>query len=447
MPMAYKRKIGFERTTPPAPKRPAKKSRLRKRRIFMAAALTLVVITIAVAIQILIPARKPAAVPEPLPPPEAKKKSLPLKVTEETIQKGQTISKILSGYGFSPAEIDRLKNQVKEQVKPALNLNKIIAGQTMKFAVDAGGVVQSIEYALDDENFLFITREGSAFKAERKKYPFEYRVAYISGTIEDNPSNAVLARGENESLAIQMTDLFSWDIDFYTELREGDSFRMVYEKKFLDGKFSGYGNILAAEFICQGKKFQAFRFVYPDTKKADHFDREGKSVRKEFLRSPFLYTPRITSRFSSSRLHPIRKVYRAHFGVDYGAPIGTRVQATADGVVTFASSKAASGRMVRIRHKNSYETLYLHLSKITVKEGDRVTGGQKIGEVGSSGESTGPHLDYRVKQGGSYVNPLSWKFQPVAPLRPEFKDAFKKEVETYELLLDAPLMIRRAFSR
>jgi murein DD-endopeptidase MepM/ murein hydrolase activator NlpD len=133
--------------------------------------------------------------------------------------------------------------------------------------------------------------------------------------------------------------------------------------------------------------------------------------------------------------------------VDYGAPIGTRVQATADGVVTFAGSRAASGRMVRIRHKNSYETLYLHLSKITVREGDRVTGGQKIGEVGSSGESTGPHLDYRVKQGGSYVNPLSWKFQPVAPLRPEFKDAFKKEVVTYELWLDAPLMIRRAFSR
>jgi murein DD-endopeptidase MepM/ murein hydrolase activator NlpD len=213
---------------------------------------------------------------------------------------------------------------------------------------------------------------------------------------------------------------------------------MAFEKKFLDGKFSGYGEILAAEFICQGKTFQAFRFVYPDTKKSDYFDAGGKSLRKQFMKSPLPYA-RITSRFSYSRLHPIHKVYRAHYGVDYGAPVGYPVRATADGTVTFAGWNGASGRMVRIRHKNSYETMYLHLQQILVKLGDRVSGGQDIGTVGSSGESTGPHLDYRIKQGGSYINPLSQRFSPVEPLRAEFKDAFGQEVKSYLVLLDAPL--------
>jgi murein DD-endopeptidase MepM/ murein hydrolase activator NlpD len=404
-----------------------------KIRIFASA-----IIVVAVVAAILITGKKkpPPIEPEPAVAP-SESESLALKTSEQVIRSGQTLSDILTGRNFTPEEIHRMK----EQVKPVFNLNKIITGRRMRFTVDAAGITQSLEYSLDDKRYLTITREGSGFKAAIKEYPFETRTAFIWGTIEDNPINSFRQKNEKDVLAIRMTDLFAWDIDFYTELRQGDSFRMIYEKRFLEGRFVDYGEILAAEFICQGKKFQAFRFEYADTKKSDHFDRNGKSVRKEFLRSPLPYA-RITSRFSSRRLHPIRKVYRAHYGVDYGAPIGTPVQATGDGIVTFAGWSGASGRMVRIRHKNNYETMYLHLQKIYVKKGDRVTGGKTIiGTVGSSGESTGPHLDYRIKQGGSYVNPLSWKFLPVAPLRPEFKDAFKKEVEKYEILLDAPLML------
>ena len=386
------------------------------------------------------PKRRPAE-PTAAPIPAAPA-SPALAVTEQIIRKGQTISDLLGRRGFSNEEIHRLK----EQVKPVFNLDRIVAGRRIRFRSEPGSFVRAVEYEIDDEAYLVIDLEGADFRAEKKKIPFETRVAYIDGAIEDNPINAFGVQGEKAELAIAMTDLFAWDIDFYSELRKGDSFRIVYEKHFLDGAFVRYGAILAAEFICQGKKYEAFRFAYPDTRKADFFDREGKSCRKEFLRSPLPYA-RITSRFSFSRLHPIHKVYRAHFGVDYGAPLGYPVHATADGTVTFAGTNGASGRMVTIRHKNSYETMYLHLQQINVKKGDAVSGGQAIGAVGSSGESTGPHLDYRVKQGGSYVNPLSWKFQPVAPLRPEFKDEYRQEVRKYDLLLNAPRILRSVVSR
>lgn len=346
------------------------------------------------------------------------------------------MSDILPKYDFPRAEVQKLG----EEVKPVWNLKKIIVGHEMRFYSDPAGKVQSIEYDIDDRRYLTIERKGGRFQASIKEFPFETKLAFISGTILDNPINAVLQRNEQGVLALALAEIFAWDIDFYTELRKGDSFRMVFEKKFLDGKFSSYGEVLAAEFICQGRPFEAYRFVYPDTKKADYFEADGKSLRKEFMKSPLPYA-RITSRFSYSRLHPIHKVYQAHYGVDYGAPIGYPVRSTADGIVIFAGWNGAAGRMVRIRHRNSYETMYLHLQQILVKVGNRVTSGQDIGTVGSSGESTGPHLDYRIKQGGNYINPLSQRFSPVAPLRPEFRESLGQEVKKYLVLLDAPAFV------
>lgn len=371
-----------------------------------------------------------------------------LKADEIVIERGQSLAKILSRRGFTNPEIDRLRTEAKARVMPPVDLGKIVAGRRLRFRTDAAGTVQVIEYLIDAEGFLRIAREGPGFKAERIDYAFETRIEHVSGAIEDNPINAVTEKGESAALAITMTGLFAWDIDFYAELRQGDAFRMVVEKRYLDGKFADYGNILAAEFICQGRRFEAFRYEIPDpakpgAAKADYFDREGKSVRKEFLRSPLPYA-RITSRFSASRLHPVRKVYRAHYGVDYGAPVGTPVQATADGVAVAAGWSGAAGNMVRVRHANNYETMYLHLSRVYVKKGDRVSGGKTIvGLVGSTGESTGPHLDYRIKQGGSYVNPLSWKFQPQSPLPAEHKERFAARVLGYDFLLDAPLRLAR----
>jgi murein DD-endopeptidase MepM/ murein hydrolase activator NlpD len=370
------------------------------------------------------------------------------KTDEIVIEKGQSLAKILSRRGFTNAEIDQIRTEVRTRLKPPLDLGKIVAGRRLRFHTDAAGIVRVIEYFADGDGFVRIARDGSGFRAERIDYVFETRLAHVFGVIEDNPIHAVMEKGESAALAITMTDLFAWDIDFTTELRRGDSFRMVVEKRTLDGKFADDGNIIAAEFICQGKKFEAFRYEIPDparpgAMKADFYDREGRSVRKEFLRSPLPYA-RITSRFSYRRLDPIAKVDLAHYGVDYGAPIGTPVQATADGVVVSAGWNGGAGNMVHLRHMNSYETMYLHLSRIYVTPGEWVTGGKTIvGLVGSTGESTGPHLDYRIKQGGTYVNPLSWKFQPQSPLPAQYKEGFGAKVAAYDFLLDAPLRIGR----
>ncbi len=283
-------------------------------------------------------------------------------------------------------------------------------------------------------------------RAEMKHVPVEFRPALVAGTIEDSLIGALNRAGEMDSLAIDIVErCFGWDIDFNTDLRKGDSFRVLVEKRYLDGRFAGYRDILAAEFVNEGRVYRAFRYVYADTKAADYFDESGGSRRKDFLRSPIKFmTPRITSRFSASRLHPIYRIYRPHYGVDYAAPVGTPVQATADGEVTFAGRDGGAGNLVRMRHKNAYETAYLHLSGFGrgVRRGAQLKGGDIVGYVGSSGDSTGPHLDYRIYHHGSPVNPLGHKFKPAAPLRREFLEDYRRAVETLRTALGLPEIIR-----
>jgi murein DD-endopeptidase MepM/ murein hydrolase activator NlpD len=349
----------------------------------------------------------------------------------EAIPLGTTLSDMLIRHGFTEVEA----NSFYEEVKPVFDLRKVVADRTMRFFKDEAGTVQAVEYDVDDRRYLRVDRAGDRFLPGIIGYRFEIRPAFAAGTIEDILINALKKQGEKEVLALMMAELFAWDVDFNTELRVGDSFRLVFEKNFREGAFAGYGEILAAEFVCQGKSYEAFRFVYPDTNEADHFDAAGKSVRKEFLRSPLPYAAPITSRFTSSRLHPIYKVYRAHYGVDFGAPIGTPVRATGDGVVESTGWMGGAGRAIKVRHASGYVTMYLHLSRILVERGRRVRMGQTIGRVGSSGASTGPHLDYRILQNGSYINPLGRRFNPVAPLRKQYAEAFGKETERLRALL------------
>ena len=252
------------------------------------------------------------------------------------------------------------------------------------------------------------------------------------------------ALGEEDPLALAFAELFGWDVDFYIDLQPGDTFKVVVEKRYIEGRFAGDGNILAAELVNEGKVYRAYYFEPPDTKKPGYYSETGASMEKEFRRSPIKWA-RVTSRFTSRRLHPVRRVYAAHYGVDYAAPVGTPVQATADGVVVSAGWNGAAGRMVRLRHKNSYETMYLHLSGFGpgVRARARVKGGDVIGYVGSTGESTGPHVDYRILRGGGYLNPLSARFAAVEPLKPEFLEDYKKSVERFRLLLDDPLYFFR----
>jgi murein DD-endopeptidase MepM/ murein hydrolase activator NlpD len=376
------------------------------------------------------------------PPAKISNPSPPLEKNKKTIRWGMTLTDILAPYDFTPTEIFDLS----QSVRPVYDLSKIKAGQEIRVCTTQQGEVVSLEYDIDEKDYLLIQIEEGIYTAEIKKIPYENRVSMIWGTIQDYLISAVNKEEEGVQLALDLVDLFAWDIDFYADLRKGDSFKILFEKKYLNGKFVGYGNILAAEFTNQDKTFQAFRYTYSDTKESDHYDLEGNSLRKTFMKSPIRYD-RITSRFSYNRLHPIRKVYRPHYGVDYAARIGTPVQATADGTVIFAGRKGASGRMVGIRHQNRYETQYLHLRGFArgIKKGVKVREGQEIGYVGSSGESTGPHLDYRIKKDGKYINPLAFNPEPVSPLRAEFLEDFKKVAQNYLLLFDASLWVSSCF--
>jgi murein DD-endopeptidase MepM/ murein hydrolase activator NlpD len=357
---------------------------------------------------------------------------------KECLRAGNTIGEVLSTYGLAPREIHTLY----EQTRPVYDLRFIRAGQEFRLFASPEGKIVRLEYDIDGINYLSIQRGEETFSAALVTHPVLTEVSYLCGVIEDNPILAFNQLGESDALGLGFSDLYAWDVDFYIDLRRGDTFKVVYEKKYLKGKFLGYGNILAAELVNQGRAFRAFYYLPPDTQKPGYYDAEGKSLKKEFIKSPIKWA-RITSRFSRRRLHPIHKVYRAHFGVDYAAPIGTPVQATADGTVTYVGFNGAAGRMVRIRHKNAYETMYLHLRSYGpgIKVGARVNSGDIVGYVGSSGESTGPHLDYRIKLKGRYINPLSWKFEPVEPLKEELVDDFKTRIEPYRLLLENPLIL------
>jgi murein DD-endopeptidase MepM/ murein hydrolase activator NlpD len=378
----------------------------------------------------------------PVPPPPAAAAQEPaLAEYRVRIRPGDTIGKVLSRYGFSAADIQALY----DQVKPVFDLRRLRTGQQLHLYADPTGAVVRLEYDIDDLDFLAVEKRADLFRAEIIARPVETTIRMIYGSIDESPILSFGRLGEGDALALNFADLFGWDVDFYIDLRQGDIFKVIFEKKFLEGRFIGYGRILAAEFINQGRVLQAFAYVSPDNRRVGYYDSEGKSLEKEFRRSPLKWA-RITSRFSSNRLHPVHKVYRAHYGVDYAAPVGTPVQATADGTVGFAGWNGASGRMVRVRHKNAYETMYLHLQSFGpgVRTGARIKGGDVVGYVGSSGDSTGPHLDYRITRNGSYLNPLSAKFDPVEPLREEQLANFKQAIEIYRALLAEPIAFFRA---
>jgi len=370
---------------------------------------------------------------EPIPQPEPEQK-----IYKETIPRGKTLSDILEKYNFSPQEIHKLR----EEVKPVYDLRKILAQNELRICVDQSDCFLSMEYEIDKDQYLTIDKQDGTYTAEIKKILYKTRVTQIYGFIRDNLISAINSMEEGDLLALQLAEIFAWDIDFHTDLRVNDSFKIIFEKKYLDDAFVKYGNILAAEFTNQGKTFHAFRYTYPDTGKWDYFDVNGNSLRKEFMKSPLKFA-RISSRYSMSRFHPIHKVYRPHLGVDYAAPTGTGVQVTAPGTVLFAGWKGAGGRIIHVKHNNSYETYYMHLSGVGrgIKKGAKVEGGQIIGYVGATGDATGPHLDYRIKYKGKFINPLAWRFQPVEPLRAEFKQAFAAEARDYLIVFDAPLIV------
>ena len=302
------------------------------------------------------------------------------------------------------------------------------------------GLVAAFTYGIDELRTLRLTRKGEDYQAEILTREYDVQVASVRGEITSSLFGAVSAAGEEDQLALDLADIFMWDVDFNTELQKGDSFRVAVEKMSLDGKFSRYGRILSAELVRGERVIQAVRFEGQNG--PGYYMPDGRPMRKAFLRSPLRFT-RISSGFTHARLHPILNVMRAHLGVDFAAPIGTPVRASADGVVIQAGTDGGYGKVVRMRHPNGYTTLYGHLSRINVKVGQHLAQSTVLGLVGMTGLATGPHLDYRMTKNGVFVNPLKIQSPPAEPIAADEENAFQA-ARDQQLALLGPAAAGRA---
>jgi murein DD-endopeptidase MepM/ murein hydrolase activator NlpD len=342
--------------------------------------------------------------------------------------------------------------QLVSSIAAAMDVRRLRAGQPYSLDRLLDGRVRRFEYEIDNDRRLVVSRasqEGSPrFVAAIDRIPKQAEVVAVEGEINRETSSLVASldkAGERIELALAMADVFSGEIDFNSDLQPGDRFRVLVERHTREGQLSGYGPILAAEFVNVGRSMKAVRFT-PDGGSPGYYDENGRSLKRFFLKSPLKFEPRITSRFSSSRKHPILGYARAHNGVDYHAGTGAPVGAVAPGVVTMAGWTAGGGRTVKVRHSNGYETEYLHLSSIAVRSGARVGQGDLIGRVGQSGLATGPHLHYGMKKNGRYVNPVieHRNMPPGEPVQPQYLAVFTSERDRYYTLLFNPSQQRAA---
>jgi murein DD-endopeptidase MepM/ murein hydrolase activator NlpD len=256
------------------------------------------------------------------------------------------------------------------------------------------------------------------------------------GEVLDSLFSSVERLGEAAGLTLRLVNLFEWDFDFAADSLPGDRFRLLVEKRYVGDTFLGYGDVLIAQYASVGRSLLTSVGFGEPTGRREYYDATGHSVKKMFLRAPLDFT-RVTSGYSHARFHPVLGGYRPHLAVDYGAPIGTPVRAVADGVVTRAGWNGGYGLSISLRHARGYETMYNHLSRIGVRRGARVRQRQVIGRVGSTGLSTAPHLDYRVRKGGVWVNPLGEKFIPGSPVPAHRRKAFTVHVDALLERLDA----------
>jgi len=304
-----------------------------------------------------------------------------------------------------------------EAARSVFNPRQLRADRPYRLVRTFDGELREFEYQIDTDTFLSIVnrdlKDPEALQAEVLAYDKVVDVVAIDARIDaDHPSliAAIDATGENVQLAMALAEIFAGEVDFQSELQPGDSFRVLFEKTSHDGEFAGYGEILGASIAVDHHAHEAFRWRDPSPGgKAGFYDAQGRSLKRFMLRSPLKFEPRVTSGFSLHRMHPIDHVSRPHLGVDYAAPVGAAVVAVAGGTVVSAGYSGASGNLVHLKHARGIETYYLHLSAFAkgIRAGAHVEQGQVIGRVGATGAATGPHLDYRLKRDGTFVNPLA----------------------------------------
>ena len=363
-------------------------------------------------------------------------------LVRDVVPRSTTLYTLLSGHGLETDGAGRVVDAVRSVFDPRQmrSFQPFLLERTL-----TTGALRLFEYEIDSESLLRVAPVGLSgpLKAEVLPIPRTLEHHTVAGVIDPQATSlyaAMKAAGEGDDLAIKLAGVFSGEIDFNSEVQLGDRFRLVVERfRRDDGGGSTYGAIQAAEYApSDGRVLRAIRFAPPDSRPDfnPYYDENGRSLRRFFLKSPLKFEPRITSRFSANRRHPVLHTSRAHRGVDYGAPTGAPVIAVASGTVISVTSDSTNGRMVRIRHASGYETYYLHLSRFAagMRSGKRVDQEEVIGYVGSSGLSTGPHLHYGLTKNGVFVNPIAehQRMPPGEPVPPSAMAAFQ-EVRNREL--------------
>ena len=353
------------------------------------------------------------------------------------VGRAETFSDLLDEHGVAYQTILALA----ETAAPAFEVDDLRAGRPYRVYVNPWlRQVRYLVYQIDTVQYVvFDVRYPERTYVSTR--PVERTWATVSGTVDGSLYETIVENGGHPLLALRLSEVFSWQIDFF-RLRAGDTFRLVYEKRSVEGEPMQPGDIVAARVRHLGEDYYAFRFE-GGPGEAEYYNRQGQSLRRQLLKAPLQYT-RISSGFTNSRFHPILKEYRSHHGIDYAAPRGTPVRSVGSGVVQFAGYDGPNGNYVKIRHNGTYTSGYLHLSDIAVGPGETVDQGETIGYVGSTGRSTGPHLDYRLWKHGTAVDPYTLKLPPSQPVPLQHRDAFRETVEALLPRLQSNSVFARA---
>lgn len=361
----------------------------------------------------------------------------PKKWREFTVKSGDSLARLFKRAEIKPTQLDELMKS-GDAVK---RLTRIFPKDIIRVLTDDNGVLQALRYDIDHKSYLMVERKEDVLVAETYNHRIETRQTHASGVIDSSLFLAAQDAGISENIIMELANVFGWDIDFALDIRKGDSFTVLYEELYRNGEKISDGNILAAEFTNNGKTYQAVRFTNPKTSKSEYFTPDGKSMRKAFLRTPVNFA-RISSRFTTSRYHPVLHKVRSHKGVDYAAKKGTPIYAAGDGKVIFKGKKGGYGKVMILQHGSKYTTLYAHLNSYNrkLKVGSKVSQGQTIAYVGKTGLATGPHLHYEFRVNGVHRNPLTVKLPESTPVPKQYMADF--ELATTPVLAQLDLVSR-----